>query len=66
MASFKSKNFKRGESVIKYDCPTLDTLRDQINTSPKQILIHVGTNDWEKCVEESFMEKYEETLEAVV
>ena len=56
--------FKQGETVIKYDCPTLDTLRDQINqinTSPKQILIHVGTNDLEKCGEETFREKYEKS-----
>ena len=62
------KFFKRGETVIKYDCPTLDTLRDQINqinTSPKQILIHVGTNDMEKCGEETFREKYEEIIEAI-
>ena len=59
-------SFYRGETVIKYDCITLDTLTDQINTSPKQILIHVGTNDLEKCGEESFREKYEEIIEAVV
>ena len=61
--------FKRGETVIKCDCPTLDTLRDQINrinTSPKQILIHVGTNYLEKCGEETFREKYEEIIEALL
>ena len=40
--------FKRGETVIKYHSPTLDTLNDEINTSFKQILIHVGANDLEK------------------
>ena len=47
----------------------MDTLRDQINqinTSPKQILIHVGTNDLQKYGEETFREKYEEIIEAVV
>ena len=61
--------FKRGETVIKYDCPTLDTLRDQINqinTSLKQILIDVGINDLEKCGEETFRKKYEEIIEALV
>ena len=61
--------FKGGETVINYDCPVLDTLSDQINqinTSPKQILIHVGTNDLEKCGEVTLREKYEGIIEAVV
>ena len=36
------------------------------NKSNKQILIHVGTNDLQKYGEETFREKYEEIIEAVV